>query len=148
MNIIDFSVIPNPSEEYNIFLRNKIVEFNARFLHEQASQFSILAKNRKNDIIGGATIWEHSDALYVDILWVEENYRKKKIGTQLLNKIIEQAGFKNIKKIFVDTYDFQAVDFYIKNGFFIIGRLNQYLLGHDRIYLRKDLDLNSFALQT
>ncbi|CEG55936.1 GNAT family N-acetyltransferase [Legionella fallonii] len=60
---------------------------------------------------------------------------------QIIIAIIEQAAIKNIKKIFVDTYAFQAVDFYIKQGFSIIGRLDKYLLGHDRIYLRKDLDL-------
>ncbi len=130
----------NPSDESNTFLRGKIVGFNAHFLHEQPTQFSVFARNGKNDIIGGATIWEHSDALYIDILWVDENYRNKKIGSQLIHKIIEQAGMKNIKKIFVDTYDFQAGDFYIKQGFFVIGRLDNYLLGHDRIYFKKDLD--------
>ncbi len=93
----------------------------------------------KGDIIGGATVWEHSDAFYIDILWVDEEHRKNKIGSQLIQQIAEQALTKNIRKLFVDTFAFQAVDFYLKQGFIVIGKLENYLLGHDRIYLRKDL---------
>lgn len=140
MNNIKFTVHTNPCDKDNAFLRRKIVEFNAGFLNEQASQFSVFAKNDQADIIGGATIWEHSDALYIDILWVDDQYRNNKIGSNLISKIIEHALLKEIKKVFVDTYDFQATQFYIKQGFIVIGRLDNYLLGHERIYFRKDLN--------
>lgn len=140
MSKINFGVDHSPGSEDNVFLRKKIVDFNAQFLHEQATQFNVYAKTEKNDIIGGATIWEHSDALYIDILWVDEHYRNQKIGSKLITEIIAQARKKNIKKLFVDTYDFQASDFYLKHGFFVIGRLEKYLLEHDRIYFRMNLD--------
>lgn len=139
LSTIKILVDNNPSDENNAFLRNGIVNFNAQFLNEKASSFSIFAKNPENKIIGGATIWEHSDALYIDILWIENSYREQGIGSQLINEILNQATIKNLKKIFVDTYEFQAVDFYKKHGFFVIGRLEDYLLGNDRIYLRKNL---------
>ncbi|MFC7782801.1 GNAT family N-acetyltransferase [Legionella taurinensis] len=139
MSTVNILVDNNPSDESNARLRNGIVDFNAKYLHEKASPFSIFAQNNKNEIIGGATIWEHSDAFYIDILWVEENYREQGVGSRLLNELFNQATIKNVKKIFVDTYEFQAVDFYKKQGFFVIGRLEDYLLGHDRIYLRKNL---------
>lgn len=142
MNTVSILVDHNPNDVVIASLREGIVGFNSKFLHEKASQFIITAKNNKNDIVGGATIWEHSDALYIDILWVEENYRGKGVGSRLINAIVEQAKLKNIKKLFVDTYDFQASGFYIKHGFFIIGRLDNYLLGHDRIYLRMDIEIS------
>jgi GNAT superfamily N-acetyltransferase len=141
VSTVNILVDNNPSDEKNALLRKGIVDFNAQFLHEKAHPFSIYAKNSDNEIIGGATIWEHSDALYIDILWVEENYREKGIGSQLIHEVFKQATVKNINKIFVDTYEFQAVDFYKKHGFFVIGRLEEYLLGYDRIYLRINLDL-------
>ena len=141
MNTINISVDHTPDDAIIALLREGIVGFNSKFLHEKASQFIIAAQNSKNDIVGGATIWEHSDALYIDILWVEENYRDKGVGSRLINAIVEQAKLKNIKKLFVDTYDFQASGFYIKHGFFIIGRLENYLLGHDRIYLRMNIEI-------
>ena len=77
MSTVNILVDNSPSDESNARLRNGIVDFNAKYLNEKASPFSIFAQNNKNEILGGATIWEHSDAFYIDILWVEENYRKQ-----------------------------------------------------------------------
>ena len=56
LSTINILVDNNPSDENNAFLRNGIVNFNAQFLNEKASSFSIFAKNPENKIIGGATI--------------------------------------------------------------------------------------------
>ena len=47
--------------------------------------------------------------------------------------------FNKISKFFVDTYGFQAQEFYQKYGFKIISTVPDYLLGHDRIFMRKDI---------
>lgn len=38
------------------------------------------------------------------------------------------------------THSFQAIDFYIKQGLVVIACFDNYLLGYDRVYLRKDLN--------
>lgn len=138
---IQLIVESNPSEADTIILRKGIVDFNASCIHEKASQFCVFARDEKNTIIGGASVWQHSDAFYIDILWIEENFRKKSIGTRLINEIFAQARLKNLKQIFVDTFDFQAFEFYKRQGFYELGRIEKYLLGHDRIYLKKELKI-------
>ncbi len=39
----------------------------------------------------------------------------------------------------VDTFDFQAEAFYIKNGYTIIGEIKDFPKGHRRIYFSKVL---------
>jgi hypothetical protein len=39
----------------------------------------------------------------------------------------------------VDTWDFQAEEFYLKNGYERIGELKNYWHGHSKIFLRKKL---------
>ena len=41
--------------------------------------------------------------------------------------------------IHLDTFDFQARDFYEKNGFQIFGAIEDYPVGHKRYYLVKKL---------
>ena len=53
--------------------------------------------------------------------------------------IDEIAINKRISKLFVDTYAFQAQAFYQKHGFYCIGTIPEYLLGYDRIFMRKDI---------
>ena len=59
--------------------------------------------------------------------------------TQIITMIDGVAKNKGLPKIFVDTYAFQAQDFYKKHGFYCIGIVPEYMLGHDRIFMRKDV---------
>lgn len=53
---------------------------------------------------------------------------------------LEQEAIKNgCKFITVDSYDFQAKEFYLKKGYERIGELKNYWLGHSKIFLKKNL---------
>ncbi len=78
--------------------------------------------------------------LAVHILWVDEQYRKQKIGTQLLQQLETQAKSQGAKMAHLDTFDFQALGFYQKKGYEIFGTLEgSPCEGHKRYYLRKSL---------
>ena len=77
--------------------------------------------------------------LYIDILWVNDTCRRKGIGTQLMQKVQENAKQKGCSLIHLDTFDFQAKDFYLKQGFEIFGTLKNCPPGHTRFYMKKDL---------
>lgn len=138
MNSIEYSIENNPAASDDKVIRDGIVNFNDHIIKEKASHFSIFAKN-DTQIIGGALIWEHSDALYIDVLWCNEKNRKQGVGTKIMTMIDGVAKNKGLPKIFVDTYAFQAQDFYKKHGFYCIGIVSEYMLGHDRIFMRKDV---------
>ena len=77
MSNIAYIIDYNPKAEDDKIIRNGIVAFNNAIIKEQATHFSIFAKNN-DTVIGGALIWQHSDALYIDVIWVEEYHRKKR----------------------------------------------------------------------
>lgn len=47
-------------------IRDEIVDFNSQIINEKATHFNLFAKDH-TQIIGGALIWEHGDALYIDV---------------------------------------------------------------------------------
>ena len=49
------------------------------------------------------------------------------------------AKIKDVKTAMVDTFDFQAEGFYLKNGYRPIGEINNFPEGHRRIYFSKEL---------
>ncbi|MCH3963832.1 MAG: GNAT family N-acetyltransferase [Clostridium sp.] len=76
---------------------------------------------------------------YIDILWVREGYRNQRYGSILLKKVemlIKQNGGYIIH---LDTFDFQAKNFYIKHGYKIFGVLEDVPPGHKRYYMSKKL---------
>lgn len=62
------------------------------------------------------------------MLAVLENYRRTKIGTKLLNKLIHEFINLNIKNIQLEvkTENQEAIDFYKKNGFRIIQTIQNF----------------------
>jgi len=57
--------------------------FNAPFTGTKPERYSIYVKDNE-DIIGGAIVYAHKSSVYVDVLWVKEEYRGLGIGAQLL----------------------------------------------------------------
>lgn len=77
--------------------------------------------------------------VYVDILWVDERHRKRGLGTRLLRAVEDAARREGAALIHLDTFDFQAKDFYLKNGYELFGTLEDCPPGHCRYYLKKKL---------
>ncbi len=77
--------------------------------------------------------------LYIDVLYVDEAYRGKRPGSQLLQKVEAQAKQFGSKLSHLDTFDFQAKDFYLKQGYEVFGTLANCPQGHNRFYFKKEL---------
>lgn len=74
---------------------------------------------------------------YIDTLWVDETYRGKGLGAKLLAEIEKAAKEKGCYLIHLDTFDFQAKEFYEKQGYKVFGVLEDCPKGHCRYYLKK-----------
>lgn len=72
-------------------------------------------------------------------LWVDKAYRGQNIGTELLQTMENTAKEKGAKYAEVDTFSFQALPFYQKQGFEIFGTLENYPISDKKYYLRKSL---------
>ncbi|MCR9248864.1 MAG: GNAT family N-acetyltransferase [bacterium] len=87
-------------------------------------------------ILGGIGYWK---GLEIKILWVKESHRNKGIGTQILKYAEDEAIKKGATISMLDTFDFQAEGFYLKNGYSVVGEINDFPKGHKRIYFSKKL---------
>lgn len=93
-----------------------------------------------DDMIAGICaniyIWK---IMYIELLFVSEAHRRQDLGTLLLRKIEEEAKIHGVTLIHLDTFDFQAKDFYLKQGYEIFGVLEGCPEGHKRYYMKKNL---------
>jgi GNAT superfamily N-acetyltransferase len=101
-----------------------------------------VAKNESGEeiagILAGIGYW---NGLEINILWVKDGYRAKGIGTKILKYVENLAREKGAIISMLDTFDFQAEGFYIKNGYLPVGEIQNFPEGHRRIYFSKRLDL-------
>ncbi len=77
--------------------------------------------------------------LYIDVLFVEESHRRQQYGNFLLNKVECEAKLMGASLSHLDTFDWQAKDFYLKAGYEIFGILDACPPGHKRYYMKKTL---------
>ena len=141
MRELKFEIKNNPSSQKStedIILKQGLRGFNQNILGESGSHFRIVATDN-GDVVGGLIIEKCSDAFYIKTLWVNESYRKAGIASKLIEMLTKKALSDKIYKIFTNTYGFQAQSFYEKQGFNVISTVPNYILGHDKIYLKKKL---------
>ena len=130
----------NQTKEKDEFIRDKLDQFINQTIG-QDFQYSIYAYDA-NKVIGGIIARREKSGIFIDILWIDDNYRYTGIGTNLLKAAEVEAIKHDVKYSTTDTLDFLdflAVDFYLKNGYSEIGRIAGYVEGHDKVFLRKNL---------
>lgn len=126
------------------FIDEKIIDFNRSHVpytqEKEFVDFDFHIKNKSGDIIAGINSLMYCwGMLYIDTLFVEENYRSQGLGSRLLKKVEEQAKLMGASLSYLDTFDWQAKDFYLKAGYEVFGILDGCPPGHKRYYLKKIL---------
>lgn len=121
---------------------NKIDAFNAEqlSLKGKLEDFdNYVVKDNDTIIAGITTCFYLNEILYIGVLFVDEKYRHQGLGRFLLNKVETEATAKGAKLVHLDTFDFQAKDFYLKYGYEVFGTLENCPQGHKRYYMKKEL---------
>ncbi len=77
--------------------------------------------------------------LCIEYLWVSEKLRGQGLGSKLLEAAEKEATLHGAKYVFVDTFDFQAPNFYIKHGYEQVFKLFNYPYTGERYYYIKQL---------
>jgi GNAT superfamily N-acetyltransferase len=106
---------------------------------DQAQTLCYVLRAADEVVVGGvigATYW---DWLHVDLMWVKEELRGQGYGHRLLTMAEEEARRRGAKHAFLDTFTFQAPEFYKKHGYVIFGELNEFPAGHRRYFMSKQL---------
>ena len=120
-------------------VREGLEAFNAEQIGDYAyTDFQLYAR-RGDRVVGG--MFGHSGMgwLYIDYLWLDGQERGQGLGAQLLQAAETEARKRGCVGVFLYTYSFQAPDFYQKQGFQIMGVLEDCPPGHQRYYLKKTL---------
>lgn len=77
--------------------------------------------------------------LFIKYLWVRSELRGNGIGTKMLQAAENEAKLRGARYVFVDTFDFQAPEFYLKHGYKQVFELSEYPKTGKRHYYKKEL---------
>lgn len=106
---------------------------------DQGKQVCFLLYAPNQEIAGGLIGETHWGWFYINLLFVKDELRGRGYGHRLLMLAEDEARKQGAKNVYLDTFSFQAPDFYQRHGYQIFGELKDFPPGHQRYYLTKQL---------
>lgn len=134
------NIIQSTNEEVN-YIKKKLIEFNSKNIPNGTyEEVNLCVKNDEGRIVAGlnsAIRWNWMD---IDIVWVDEEFRKQGYGKMLLQEAERIARSKACSFIKLYTFSFQAPEYYKKYGYEVIAIFENAPKGNNTYYYKKDLN--------
>ncbi|OYQ25409.1 GNAT family N-acetyltransferase [Pseudomonas mandelii] len=135
---IEESQNPTEDEEQAILLPLRL--YNAsKAGASKPEPIAWLVRDEHDEILGGLYGRFFYQWLHLELLSVPEQARGQDIGTKLMQMAEDLARKKECAGIWLDTFDFQAPEFYKKLGYSEFGQIVDYPPGHKRFFFQKRL---------
>jgi len=136
----NITYVDNPEESAWGIIGRGISAYNQQQAGDQKFQrlcFALYTPDQ--EIVGGVLGELYWDWFHLDLLWVKEELRGHGYGHRLLVTAEDEARQRGAMNVFLDTFSFQAPDFYKKHGYQVFGELPDFPPGHQRYFLAKQL---------
>ncbi len=120
----------NMMDEDILYIKEHILEFDdfwtEKMLEEEYNNSissGFIAKNEKDKIVGFAFLWEPPYEIHISNIVVKKNMRNNKIGSKILEKLIDISKQKNKKELTleVNVNNNYAIKLYEKYNFEKVG---------------------------
>lgn len=105
---------------------------------QSALQLHVYLRDAQGQIMGGiiaSTYWEWLD---IALFWLDETVRRHGFGSRLIQAAEAEARQRGCRWSRVGTFSFQARGFYEKQGYRVVGQVDDYPPGATDFTLRKD----------
>ena len=130
----------SPNEKEIKYIRESLYQFNKDIVGDDGhTPLNIVEYDENGDVIGGILGGTYWGWMYIDILWVQADFRRRGIGSKLLVEAEKEATRRGCHHVHLDTMSWQAPDFYKKHGYKVIGVLPDIPSGNQKYLLMKAL---------
>ncbi|WP_374980713.1 GNAT family N-acetyltransferase [Pseudomonas solani] len=134
-------ITATPSEEDRAAILRPLRAHNTASAGDpQRATLALLVRDEHSDeVIGGLYGEIFYGWLYIELLAIPEQAQGHGTGSRLMVMAEEAAREKGCVGIWLDTFDFQAPDFYQKHGYTAFGEIADFPPGHTRFFFQKRL---------
>lgn len=116
-------------------------EFNYRALGEyrEVQPVRLDVRDVEGALMAGIRAYVYLGWMHTDLLWVAEDQRGKGLGSRLLGMAEDQGKALGAKNAKLETFEWQARSFYLKQGYAEYARIDDYVQGQYMALMRKPL---------
>ena len=136
--LIALDVEPKPSDMQTMV--KGLTEYNAAQVGGETPSYLVATvRDRDGVMLGGLLGATYLSWLQIQIVWLPENLRGFGHGRALMNLAEAEGKRRGCKNAFLETYSFQALDFYKTCGYTVFSKLENMPPGGARYALTKIL---------
>lgn len=141
---ITITNLPDVSEQEFIYERIKAFNDEVSPHHREVRTSGSLplcafVRDTRGQLLGGLTGETYWNWFQIDNVWVDESLRRRGLGRKILAMAENEARRRGCTSAFLKTFSFQARGFYQKQGYRVVGRLDDYPPGETFYWMRKEL---------
>jgi len=119
-------------------------QFNEAHLGAPKGRLAVFLRESPDGTIRGGVVGNLiRDELFIDWLWVADDLRGQGFGARLLAAGERAAAERGVQRVTLNTFSFQALGFYHKQGYQTLVEIPDFMCGESKIYLRKPLSSGS-----
>lgn len=138
----DYKLMQGGKEESEAILKT-LINYNKEHVDlpgYEPKELTYVVNDNQGKFMGGIHAKHFLGILYIELLAIEKEYYGKSLGSLLLEHVEKIAKTQGCSMVYLDTFDFQAPDFYLKHNYEIFGVLEDCPPGHKRYFLTKKLN--------
>jgi GNAT superfamily N-acetyltransferase len=121
------------------FIRQKLNQYNFALVPLDDHEKLCLVVREGHGVVAGLVGGTYWKWLYVQLLWVDEGWRGRGLGSSLLARAEAIAIERGCQNAHLETHDFQNPGFYEHRGYRVFGQLADLPEGHTKFFLHKRL---------
>ena len=138
---LNIELTTSPTPDALQFIGNGLQQYNLAFVPTDGDlPFAVLLRDEEGHLYGGLVAKAGRGWLKIGSLWVEEALQGQGYGRQLVALAEAEGVRRSCHSAYLDTFSFQAPDFYEKCGYEIFGTLEAFPEPHKRFFMRKSLN--------
>jgi GNAT superfamily N-acetyltransferase len=138
VKITTIVVTDSPSSADRDAITQALVAFNDKTAGPSGFQpLAVLVQDAEGNTIGGLWGKTSYDWLIVELFVVPEELRGQNLGSSILFRAEAAARARGCIGAWLDTYEFQALEFYKKHGYELFGTVEDHPRGSRRFFVRK-----------
>ena len=116
--------------------------YNNIFLGDPGtSSVGIFVRDQAGEMRAGLIGYTYAGWLFINLLWVHADLRRGGVGRGLMAEAERRGRELGCHSAYLDTFTFQAPEFYPKLGYREFGRID-YPPDHQRIFFQKQLSVD------
>jgi len=121
-------------------VENRLYAHNAAATgHDDARGIGFVVRDSTGETIAAALGYTWAATSELKQLWVDARYRGHGLGRAVLDAYVTEAAHRGVKRIWVQSHDFQAPAFYEAAGFVRMAEFQGWPDGHVNVVLCRTL---------